>query len=150
VAAESGPSNTAASPEQTAPPATPPGAGAIAKPRAGSGRAAPQPTVAQAQVCQRLSTTGSPDWRCEEVGSSVAPGTLVYYTRIKSASATTVEHRWYHGDDLQQSVRLRVTANSDPGYRTYSRLTIGAVGRWRVEVRTAGGAVLHEERFTVR
>ena len=109
-----------------------------------------QPTVAEAQICRRFSTAGSQDWQCEEAGSSVAPGSLVYYTRIKAASATTVEHRWYHGDDLQQRVQLRVTANPGAGYRTYSRLAVSATGRWRVEVRTTDGTVLHEERFNVR
>lgn len=80
----------------------------------------------------------------------MAPGTLVYYTRIKATSATTVEHRWYRGDELQQSVRLDVSANADPGFRTFSRLTIGATGRWRVELRSTSGTLLHEEHFTVR
>ena len=101
-------------------------------------------------MCRRLSTTGSPDWRCEQAGSPVAPGSLVYYTRIKAARATTVEHRWYHGDDLQQSVQLDVAANPGAGYRTYSRLAVSAAGRWRVEVRAEGGALLHEAQFNVR
>jgi hypothetical protein len=118
--------------------------------RAGSARGSAQPAVALAKVCRRFSTAGSPDWRCEQIGSSVAPGSLVYYTRIKAASATAVEHRWYHGDDLQQRVRLNVAANSDPGYRTYSRLAVSATGRWRVEARTTNGTLLHEARFNVR
>ena len=67
--------------------------------RAGSARDLAQPIVAEAQVCRRFSTAGSQEWRCEQAGSSVAPGLLVYYTRIKAASATTVEHRWYYGDE---------------------------------------------------
>jgi hypothetical protein len=117
-----------------------------------SARATGQPIVAEAQVCLRFSTAGSPEWRCEQAaaGASVAPGSLVYYTRIKAASATTVEHRWYRGDDLQQRTRLPVAANSSAGYRTYSRLAVSAAGRWRVELRTTDGTLLHEERFTVR
>jgi hypothetical protein len=118
--------------------------------QAGSARATAQPIVAEAHVCLRFSTAGSPEWRCEQAGASVAPGSLVYYTRIKAASATTVEHRWYHGDDLQQRVRLDVAANSAHGYRTYSRLAVSAAGRWRVELRTTDGTLLHEERFAVR
>jgi hypothetical protein len=106
--------------------------------------------VAEAQVCRRLSTEGSQDWRCEPAGSSVARGSLVYYTRIKAAAATTIEHRWYHGNSLQQRVRLPVGANPGAGYRTYSRLAVGAAGSWRVELRTTGGTLLHEERFNVR
>jgi len=118
--------------------------------RAGSARATAQPIVAEAQICLRFSTTGSPEWRCEQAGPSVAPGSLVYYTRIKAPGATTVEHRWYHGDVLQQRTRLPVAANSGAGYRTYSRLAVGAAGRWRVELRTTDGTLLHEQRFTVR
>ena len=84
--------------EAAAPPVVP-DKRSVPEARAGSARGSAQPTVAEAQVCQRFSTAGSPDWRCEQVGSSVAPGLLVYYTRIKAASATAVEHRWYHGDD---------------------------------------------------
>jgi hypothetical protein len=125
-------------------------AGAAKRPaRGGSARAAVQPTVAEAQVCRTFSP-GSPEWRCERAGTSVAPGSLVYYTRIKAAIATTVEHRWYHRDGLQQRVVLDVAANSTAGYRTYSRLAVMAPGPWRVELRTESGAVLHEERFSVR
>jgi len=129
---------------------TSPGRGSAPEGRTRSTPAASQPTVARAQVCRRFSQAGSPDWKCEPAGGTVAAGTLVYYTRIKATSATTVEHRWYHGDDLQQRVRLEVSANSDPGYRTFSRLTIGATGRWRVELRSTSGTLLHEEQFTVR
>jgi hypothetical protein len=80
----------------------------------------------------------------------VAPGSLVYYTRIKAATATTVEHRWYHRDDLLQRVVLGVAANPTAGYRTYSRLVVTAPGAWRVELRTASGTLLHEDRFNVR
>jgi hypothetical protein len=49
-------------------------------------------------------------------------------------------------------VQLRIQANPGAGYRTYSRSTITREndGDWRVELRSADGAVLHEERFTVR
>jgi DUF2914 family protein len=49
-------------------------------------------------------------------------------------------------------VQLRIQANPGVGYRTYSRNTISneRAGDWRVELRSADGAVLHEERFTVR
>jgi hypothetical protein len=53
---------------------------------------------------------------------------------------------------MRRSVQLGIEANPDAGYRTYSRNTISSegVGDWRVEVRSADGTVLHEERFTVR
>jgi len=118
--------------------------------RESSARGTAQPTVAEAQVCRRFSPAGSPDWQCERAASSVAPGSLVYYTRIKAAAATAVEHRWYHGEDLQQRVVLDVAANPTAGYRTYSRLAVTAPGAWRVELRTASGTLLHQERFNVR
>jgi type IV secretory pathway VirB10-like protein len=144
VTAEPGPS------KEAAPPPAVPDKRSVPEAQAGSARGSAQLTVAEARVCQRFSTAGSPDWRCEQVGSSVAPGSLVYYTRIRAATATTVEHRWYHGDDLQQRVRLEVAANPAPGYRTYSRLAVSAAGGWRVEVRTTGGSLLHQARFNVR
>jgi hypothetical protein len=57
-------------------------------------------------------------------------------------------HRWYRGDTLRQSVRLRIQANATEGYRTYSRQTVDD-GDWRVEVNSADGRLLHEERFAV-
>jgi hypothetical protein len=53
---------------------------------------------------------------------------------------------------LRRAVPLRVEANPGDGYRTYSRSTISRenAGDWRVELRSADGTVLHEERFTVR
>jgi len=53
---------------------------------------------------------------------------------------------------LRRAVQLRVEANPGAGYRTYSRNTISSesAGDWRLEVRSADGTVLHEERFTVR
>jgi len=77
---------------------------------------------------------------------------MFFYTQVKSATTTTIEHRWYQGDRLRQAVQLRIRANPGAGYRTYSRNTITnePVGEWRVELRNADGAVLHEVRFTVR
>ena len=51
-----------------------------------------------------------------------------------------------------ETLRHRHQPNPGAGYRTYSRNTISSerVGNWRVELRSADGAVLHEERFTVR
>ncbi|HVG70999.1 MAG TPA: DUF2914 domain-containing protein [Vicinamibacterales bacterium] len=110
-------------------------------------RSAAMPTVVTAQVCTALQA-----WRCEAADSQVPPGLMFFYTQIKSATATTIEHRWYQGDRLRQAVQLRIQANPGAGYRTYSRHTIGSerVGDWRVEVRSADGAVLNEARFTVR
>jgi hypothetical protein len=77
---------------------------------------------------------------------------MFFYTQVKSATATTIEHRWYQGDRLRRAVQLRIEANPGVGYRTYSRTTISRepVEGWRVELRSTDGAVLHEVRFTVR
>jgi DUF2914 family protein/tetratricopeptide repeat protein len=106
-------------------------------------------TIAEAQLCRRLSTR---DWRCDQAGSPVTPGLLFFYTRVNASNNTTVEHRWYREDRLSQSVELRIQASSGSGYRTYSRRTVSAenAGNWRVEVRTKDGSLLHEERFVVR
>ena len=112
----------------------PPGAGGI--------------TVATVQLCRNFSTSGS-RWRCDPVGDSAAPGPMTFYTRVRSPRATAVVHRWYHGDTLRQSVKLRIQANATQGYRTYSRLTVDD-GDWRLQVRSADGHLLHEQRFAVR
>jgi hypothetical protein len=106
-----------------------------------------QPTVATAQLCTALRA-----WRCEAAEGQVPPGPMFFYTQLKSATATTIEHRWYQGDRLRRAVQLRVEANPGVGYRTFSRSTISSesAGDWRVELRSADGTVLHEERFTVR
>jgi hypothetical protein len=105
------------------------------------------PTVVTAQLCTALR-----DWRCEAADSQVPPGPMFFYTQVKSATATTIEHRWYQGNRMRRVVQLRIEASPGTGYRTYSRNTISSerAGDWRVELRSADGTVLHEERFTVR
>ena len=75
---------------------------------------------------------------------------MYFYTRVASPRDTTIEHRWYRDDRLQQSVPLRIRANP-AGFRTYSQTRISAdrSGTWKVELR-ADGQVLHEETFAVR
>ena len=110
-------------------------------------KSAATPIVVTAQLCAALKA-----WRCTPAGSQVPPGPMFFYTQVKSATATTIEHRWYQGDRLRQAVQLRIQPNPGSGYRTYSRTTIASDrgGDWRVELRSADGAVLHEQRFTVR
>jgi hypothetical protein len=76
-------------------------------------------------------------------------GPLVFFTRVRSPRDAIIFHRWYQGDTLRQSVQLTVGANATEGYRTYSRQTVDR-GDWRVEVRSAGGDLLQEQRITVR
>ncbi len=100
-------------------------------------------------MCATFSTAGGA-WRCEPAGESVAPGRIAFYTRVKSSRDTAIEHRWYRGNALRQSVRLTIRANPAAGYRTYSRQTVDAGADWRVEVRSVAGDVLHERQFAVR
>jgi hypothetical protein len=106
--------------------------------------------VAAAQLCETLSTSGG--WQCVAPTLPVNPGPVYFYSRVKSTTDTTVQHRWYRGDRLRQEVSLRISANPSAGYRTYSRQTVDSEGSsdWRVELRTSDGILLHEERFVVR
>ena len=133
--------------EAPAPRPAPPPAEPLAQPPSTPARPAGMPTVATAQLCTALRA-----WRCEAADSQVPPGPMFFYTQVKSATGTTIEHRWYQGDRLRRAVQLRVEANPGDGYRTYSRSTVSSenAGDWRVELRSADGTVLHEERFTVR
>jgi hypothetical protein len=105
-------------------------------------------TLATAELCQHFSTSGR-NWRCDQVGNSVAPGPIVLYTRVRSPRNVAVVHRWYREGTLRQSVRLAIRASATEGYRTFSRQTVNP-GDWRVEVRSAEGNLLHEQRFAVR
>ena len=109
-------------------------------------------SLVSATVCRDFSTAGGGEWRCTPVVGSTPVGALVFYTRVKATRPTTIEHRWYRGDALHQRVSLRVAANTGAGYRTFSRNTVGAdrTGTWRVELRDAAGAVLHEQTFVVQ
>lgn len=115
----------------------------------------PAPTVAAARVCKNLATGESrslDDWPCEPPGAPARPGSLFFYTRVRSARDTTVEHRWYRGRDLLKTIELEVLASPTDGYRTYSRNVVDGRdgGDWRVELRSKDGALLHEESFSVR
>lgn len=109
------------------------------------------PLAVTAQLCRSLDTVGR-DWHCDPADSPVGPGALVFYTRIKSPTGTTVQHRWYRGGQLRQAVELAIRANPSRGYRTYSRATVDGAGGgdWRIELRASDGTLLHEERFIVR
>jgi tetratricopeptide repeat protein/DUF2914 family protein len=104
-------------------------------------------SLVESQLCRSLS-----NWRCSAATNPAEPGVFIFYTRVKSSRDTTVQHRWYLNGDLRRSVDLRVGANSSEGYRTFSRNTVAAErrGTWTIEVRDAGGALLHEERFLVQ
>ncbi len=106
-------------------------------------------SVVDAKVCRSLSTSS---WTCTPATNPAAPGAFVFYTRVRSARDTTVQHRWLMDGRLLRSVSLRIRANPGAGYRTYSRNSVGADrrGNWTIELRDGDGALLHEERFTVQ
>jgi hypothetical protein len=103
--------------------------------------------VVKARLCAELD-----DFACDPPDRPIPPGPLFFYTQVQSAVATTIEHRWYRDNHLDQSIQLRVQASPAVGYRTFSRndMTSESTGSWRVELRTEGGVLLHEERFSVR
>jgi hypothetical protein len=106
-------------------------------------------SLTAAQLCQTFSTSGG-RWRCDPPGDRVARGSIVLYTRVRSSRDAAVVHRWYREGTLLQAVKLTIRANASEGYRTYSRQTVDGAGNWRVEVRSADGHLLHEQRFVVR
>jgi hypothetical protein len=109
-------------------------------------------TVLKAQLCSTVEKTGSPDWHCAPASGVLPPGTYMFYTRLQTTAATTVEHRWYRGDRVHQTMRLRVSANPGSGYRTFSATTVSPerAGEWKVELRAADGTVLEDARFRVQ
>ena len=153
---------TSAPPEPSAPREPPAPRATIESPAPRGNTVALQSiTVLKAQLCKTLQRRGSPDWQCsspvvpprQDSGETgLQPGTYFFYTRLMTAAGTTVEHRWYRDGRVHQVMRLRISANPNGGYRTYSSNTISAerTGDWKVELRAADGTVLHEERFVIR
>jgi hypothetical protein len=131
-------------PEARPVPATP----APARPEPDRAVEAAVPTVVTAGLCSSLDTSGA-EWQCAPPAGG--PGTVFFYTRLAAPAATTVEHRWYREGRLHQTITLRIPPNPQRGYRTYSRIAIGAgrAGAWRAELRSVSGAILHEEQFSV-
>ena len=113
--------------------------------------------VVEPRVCNQLVTRDGDgsrlgDWRCDAVAGPVDTGQLYFYTRIRSPTDITVQHRWLRDGVVQQAINLEVGANDGPGYRTYSTLTVSPErsGAWQVEVRTPDENVLRVEDFFVR
>jgi hypothetical protein len=106
--------------------------------------------ILDARLCSQLTPSGA--WTCVPPASPPAAGRYYFLTRVAAPGAVQVEHRWYRGDRVVQAVPLTIRGGGPAGFRTYSRQTVLATqpGEWRVEVRSAAGAVLAEERFTVQ
>ena len=148
------PASAARQPEPSAPPvaaAPAPSSAPAAPPRPASPAAATAGVqVLDARLCRQLTPSGA--WTCVPPENPPAFGRYYYLTRLAAPATLEVEHRWYRGDRLVQSVPLTIRASSGSGFRTYSRQTVPEAqpGEWRVEVRSQQGTVLAEERFTVR
>jgi hypothetical protein len=153
----------ATAPSTVPPPAPTPEPGPIAPLPAPAPRApvaaAPSPppattrtssvNVISAELCRSLTTSGA--WNCTPASGTLAPGPLVFFTRVASTRDTTIEHRWYRDDRLHQRVPLRIRANAS-GFRTYSRtaITPDRTGKWKVELRSQDGELLDEKTFAVQ
>ncbi len=67
----------------------------------------------------------------------------------------TVLHRWFYYNTLKKewinrgNVSIPIVGGRDKGYRTYSFVTSGDLGKWKVEVMTEQGQILGRETFTV-
>lgn len=126
---------------------TPPAASAPERPA--TTRAASSLSVVSAELCRSLTTSGA--WRCTPATGILAPGPLVFYTKVASGRDATIEHRWYRDGRLHQRVPLRIRANPS-GFRTFSRTSVTAdrSGSWKVELRTQDGQLLDEKTFVVQ
>jgi hypothetical protein len=149
------PSTTVPAAEPTLPPAaehSQPTPGAVAptdpapRPKVNRAPAPAAMVLVTVQLCRTFSTS---NFGCGPAGDAALPGPIVLYTRVRSPRDGVIIHRWFRGDTLRKSAQLRVGANAAEGYRTYSRETVDR-GDWRVEVRTAEGDLLHEQRLAVR
>src|SRR5262245_3180593 len=116
---------------------------------AGTTARASRPVVVKALLCGTLA-----DWRCDPLSAPVphGSGSVFLYTVVKSPVGATIQHRWYQGDRLHHSVDFRIQASPNYGYRSFSRLMMDdkSAGDWKVELRTEDGALLFEERFSVK
>jgi len=143
------PETAAAAPTPVPEPVAPPTAAAPEpapdRPAATTGKSST--TVMTAEVCRSLTRTGA--WTCAPATGAQDPGLMYFYTRVASPRDTTIEHRWYRDDRLEQRVPLRIRANPS-GFRTYSQTRISRPGKWKVEVRSQDGQLLDEKTFAVQ
>jgi hypothetical protein len=133
-------------PEPVAPP-TPAAAEPVAPERPTAKTRESSTTVLTAEVCRSLTRTGA--WTCAPATGAQDPGLMYFYTRVVSLRDTTIEHRWYRDDRLEQRVPLRIRANPS-GFRTYSQTRISRAGKWKVELRSQDGQLLDEKTFAVQ
>lgn len=89
---------------------------------------------------------------------TIVPGTPLFaYTAVFSPAKfnLTVIHEWQYYDAQSgkwvtvSRVPLPVSGGADGGWRTFSELTPPSPGKWRINVETAGGAVIGRIDFSV-
>ena len=106
-------------------------------------------SLVEAKLCRSLSTS---TWQCTEAANPAAPGPFIFYTRVKSARDTTVQHRWYLNGDLRGPSTFawaRIPGRATgPTVATPSAPNVAAPGRSSCTMQD--GALLHEERFVVQ
>jgi hypothetical protein len=131
--------------QQTAPPANP----------------APSITVEEAVMCTgvvdrvpqgvpqpAVQTEGQPA-TAGGAEASFPPGQVYCFSKISGTTPTTIKHAWYFGDKLVNTIELAIDGSP---WRTWSYITIPAdmVGKWKVDIQDANGAVLKTLEFEVK
>ena len=132
--------------QETASPAAPAGGSSTSSPRAGEASA----VTADASLCESLNRSGG-NWRCAPLRPGIRPDAVYFYTRVKSPRDIAIRHRWTHDGTVVRTVSLRVGANSEAGFRTFSRQSLGprSAGQWEVTLLAADGAIIDTQRFAV-
>lgn len=105
-------------------------------------------TIIDAELCKTFSASGA-KWQCTAPGDVVAPGRLVFYTKMKSQRDASVTHLLVSRQHAAAIRGLRISPNGTAGYRTYSRQTVGpGSGGRKSGVRRATCCM--KKRFAVR
>lgn len=85
-------------------------------------------------------------------------GELIYFFSSVFAPTelnTTIFHHWFYYDSIEKkwidrgNISIPIIGGRGGGYRGYSFVSSGTLGKWRVEVTTAQGQTLGRETFTV-
>ncbi|WP_105166530.1 DUF2914 domain-containing protein [Pseudoalteromonas sp. T1lg23B] len=73
---------------------------------------------------------------------------LFFFTEINNMQGQTVQHLWFHQDQLMAEIPLQISAIR---FRTYSSKNImpSQTGPWRVEVVTEQGQLLAQKSFRI-
>lgn len=78
---------------------------------------------------------------------------IYFYTAIYAPKGLSegIDHVWYYNDEKLLTIQLReITGGRDEGYRTWSKhALLEGIGKYTVEVWTAGGQFLGEGSFTI-